>query len=431
MVEADEQSRGTILTIGLTDEPVVFSLKQIQPDYAAFICTPASRKTLDKVVHGLHQSSVWTAEVDDDPAQIGRLVQQFYAAFRWLSDKCGLKPGDIYVDPTLGRKWMSAGATMAASYLGLNMMYTDVKFVNGKPDPGTMRFVPLGNAYDQTGFLEAEKGRDLFNRSEFSAASEVFRRLHPSLSASADLYRGLALLAQGLQRWQLFEHYETSLRKDFDDALECLGRCAYSDSTPPGFVTFIEQIRILAAAIEVITIADKPALVATIDLVLNAERRIAQGRYDDAVARAYRALESLSQNYLASFGLHAGQPDYGHLTATQRSALEKYLPAFPEKIALENGWVILWALGHPAAKEIFHLRGGQLQNKFLGILEARNNSILAHGWGPVGQERAGGMVKRLKDLLCKIEPSSAASMERLRIPPLPPFWSHSHGSVGF
>ena len=104
--------KGAIMTVGLTDVPLTYSLRQIQPDFAALLCTPGSAATTDKVLADfpLAPSRTRRREVADDPAEIGRLIHEFYECFLWLRDQCQLAPSDIQVDPTAGRKWMSAGA---------------------------------------------------------------------------------------------------------------------------------------------------------------------------------------------------------------------------------------------------------------------------------------------------------------------------------
>ena len=161
-------------------------------------------------------------------------------------------------------------------------------------------------------------------------------------------------------------------------------------------------------------------------MLLNAHRRFVQGRYDDnAAARSYRALESLSQFYLATrFNITAGQPDYNRLTEAQCNAVIAQLSSLPDKIALEEGWLMLLALDHSAAQEVFQIQGKKIHNKFRGVLDDRNNSILAHGWKPVGKHRAENMLTRLKELLIKVEGESVnALMARLAPVSLPAFWS--------
>jgi len=426
--------KGVILTVGLTHEPVIFSLRQIGPAYAAFICTPESAATLDTVEreYPLPPSHVRRREVRDSPDQIGRLVDEFCSAFLWLRDECDVSPSDICTDPTPGRKWMSAGVTMIASFLGLSMFYTEVKFVNGKPDQDTMRFIRLGNAYEQTGFIEAEKGRDLFNVYNFAAAADVFGRLRPMVSARADLYSGLERLCHTLHRWELFHHYSESLREAFADALKSLHRSAYSDGLSEEWKQFVEGVESLRDAIDAVSRSQKPAIEATIDLVMNAERRISQGRHDDAMARCYRALESLSQYLLAdTYGLSdTKQPNYGKLTETQRDRLRSELGNLPGSVGLDSGWRILHALGHPAARCVLHEEKGKLVNRFAGLLDSRNNSILAHGWTPIGEERARRMVGRLRELLACVGGAEAQKlMSRLEVPKLPSLWGRGGGTA--
>jgi hypothetical protein len=90
----------------------------------------------------------------------------------------------------------------------------------------------------------------------------------------------------------------------------------------------------------------------------------------------------------------------------------------------EEGWRLLWALRDDSAQEVIEQRkDGKLYNKFQGVLDDRNNSILAHGWKPVGGERARRMAGRLKDVLVKAEGDSVRGLiERLEPPALPSFW---------
>lgn len=420
------RSKGAIMTVGLSHAPVAYSLRQIQPAYAAFLCTSGSAATLNQVLTGfpLPPSQVQRREIADDPAQIGRLVHEFYDCFLWLRDQCHLEPSDIEVDPTAGRKWMSAGATMIASFLGLNMSYVEVQVRDGQPVPKTRRFVPLGNAYAQTGFLEAEKGRELFNRCDFAAAAETFGKLTPLLSGQADLFAGLAGLSYALHRWDLFEHYEHSLRAEFAPACRHLERAAYATPASSALRPFVTGVGRLADKIEEVTTAAKPTLLATADLLLNAERRLALGRYDDAIGRTYRALETVSQYYLSGFGIDAGQPDYSRLTDAQRADVVGALqPApLPSRISLEEGWRMLRALKHPAAEAVV-ASNGKLQPELRGVLESRNNSILAHGWRRVRRETAQLMTEKVTALLVRVEGESAKQlMGALQIPYLPALW---------
>ncbi len=428
----DEAPTGLILTVGMTHEPIVYSLRQLQPGFVAYLSTPGSRATLDRVHQefSMPPSRVRMASVEDTPTSIGKLVHEFHRAYLWMRDECHIPEKQIFADPTAGRKWMSAGATMIASFLGLEMFYTDVQFSQGAPQPETMHLVQLGNAYAQTGFLEAEKGRELFNRCDYASAAAVYCRLAPALSDTNDLYRGLASLSTTLHKWDLFRHYEKeSLSGDFEEAFASLERYVHSAASPTAFRHFVADMRRLAEAIGEIHRSTKPTLLATVDLVANAHRRIARGRYDDAMARLYRALESLSQFYLKTcYGIDTDDRNWSQsVDAEKLEAIETRLRRddLQSKISLKNGWLILWELGCPAAKHVFQPgRAGKLTNKFEGLLDRRNSSILAHGWMPVTKDSAERMYQKMVDLLQACEPQQApAAFARLAVPQMPPFFA--------
>jgi hypothetical protein len=106
----DLMSRGLILTVGESPEPIEFSLKQATPTYVCFLCTQQSRGHLDRVVTmaDLAPSRFQVFGVEDKPSEAARLAHQVVEAHRWLEAR-GLRHDEIVLDPTAGRKWMSAG----------------------------------------------------------------------------------------------------------------------------------------------------------------------------------------------------------------------------------------------------------------------------------------------------------------------------------
>jgi CRISPR-associated protein (TIGR02710 family) len=415
---------GLILTVGMTHEPVIFSIRQASARKVAFICTPHSEKTLDAVVSdtGLLPSAWRKYVVADEPQQIGKLCLEFYSAFRWLTEECGIGRDKIVADPTAGRKWMSSGATIIAAFLGLTMHYVDARF-DGKPDPATMKVVELGNAYDQTGFVEAEKGRVLFNQFEFAIAAEIFERIKPSVSAQADLYSGLACLARSLDKWNRFEHYERSLTVEFDSAWLMLRRHLESVSDPrPPFSEFVDQVKGLAEAIEELHTGPRPASGFMVDVFANAKRHIAQKRYDDACGRLYRTLESLAQYFLhKDFSIDAANGTYDQLSEDQRVAIQQALGGLPSQIDLDRGFRMLKALSHGVGEAVIVGSGKKQTNKFSGLLQDRNSSILAHGFKPIGKDRAEDFSNRIGSLLQEVLGDDFQQWSgRLQVPLLPP-----------
>ncbi len=125
---------------------------------------------------------------------------------------------------------------------------------------------------------------------------------------------------------------------------------------------------------------DQTEALSLLDLWRNAERRAAQGRFDDAVARWYRMMEWTAQWQIRK-----------HLGVDTADFPSDLLPpgvsSTPSsdgkhKIGLYHSWRVI---AHSAK-----LRGRPAQEfakehgeKLRGLLDLRNNSILAHGFEPV------------------------------------------------
>ena len=136
-----------IITVGTSPEPVIYSLKRLQPDMVVYLCTgnEAGKKNgsveyLDTISkeYTISPSKMKCLEVQDSPSCIGDLCLKFYEGYRWLRN-AGYPDEQIVCDPTAGRKWMSAAATMVASQLGLDMFYVDAKWDKGKVAENSMR----------------------------------------------------------------------------------------------------------------------------------------------------------------------------------------------------------------------------------------------------------------------------------------------------
>ncbi|MBX6350934.1 MAG: TIGR02710 family CRISPR-associated protein, partial [Clostridia bacterium] len=130
------------------------------------------------------------------------------------------------------------------------------------------------------------------------------------------------------------------------------------------------------------------------DLVLNAERRAAQGRYDDAVARLYRALELTAQVRLRTrHGVDTSAVDPLWLDERLRAAPAETAASLGERrsrasaegstlaLALVEAWDLLASLGDP-----FGVAFAAARRPIVGELHRRNGSILAHGLEPIRRE---------------------------------------------
>jgi len=121
------------------------------------------------------------------------------------------------------------------------------------------------------------------------------------------------------------------------------------------------------------------------DLIGNAARRSREGRFDDAVARLYRAIEAIAQMGLLE--------DHG-ISGTDGVPLERVPEPFRTeltprardrcvKIGLQDAYRLLRELGDERGNRFEELGLAHLKKS---PLLARNNSILAHGFEPVSEK---------------------------------------------
>lgn len=148
------------------------------------------------------------------------------------------------------------------------------------------------------------------------------------------------------------------------------------------------------------------------DLWRNAERRAAQGRYDDAVARVYRLLEWSAQWLLRSrCGIDTGDVPPDRVPPGMTLAPN---PDGRIQIGLMAAWELL-AHHRPdsPASAIFQAE----RNALLNWLHMRNHSILAHGFRPVAEA---DWRKTLDWVNARLLPALLQETADLRIGQVPP-----------
>ena len=399
-------SRGLILTVGDSPEPLEFSLRHTKPVYVCFLCTAQSRSHLDRIVAagGLTPSRFQVFEVTDKPSEAAILAHQVAEAHRWLQGR-GLQADEIAVDATGGRKWMSSAATLMAGALGLPMAYVEAKYREGRPDPATMQVISLANVLSETGIVEAGRAVSLFNVGEFSAAAAVFTEMQQRVS-EADLRELAGILADLsilLEKWDRFLHLREPLAEQLAAVRLRLARNRYMAGAAQPIVERLTRLEMAALAI-----SRGVGPIILVDLLENAQRCRRRARYDDATARAYRALEATAQWILRQKnGVETGA--FAGTSAKLKSATLGAVQGFnggtlPEKIALSEAWWVIALEGDPVAVQIGaeNEKTGrwELSKKLRGCLESRNESILAHGFKAVGEKAAADLLDEVERVVC-------------------------------
>lgn len=376
-----------ICAVGGSHQPIVSAIREQRPDYVMFICTdkdPATgRPGSISQIKGI--GNCIKAEQKDDkptlpniPTQTGLTAGQ-YEVCSTLSDDldriyldCSnaidsalerFPNASIIADYTGGTKSMSAGLVMAA----LEYPNIELQLVTGsrgdliKVHDGSqyaacanieqVRFerllAPYRHAWTRFAYSEAEAGLSLMSAPRNSVSRGQFSKFR-------DLSRAFA-------EWDNFNH---------PVALNIIQ--PYAPNLPPELKIHLNVIMRLNDQNPA-----KREAAQLFDLYLNAQRRAAQGRYDDAIARMYRLIEWTAQWLLKS--------QCGIDTANVAEA------AIPTGITLTQNRDGQWQAGLFAAWQLVkHKTTGEAarfiqneENNLLNHLKIRNSSILAHGFEPV------------------------------------------------
>ena len=364
------------LTVGGSCAPVVTAIRDHNPDFVVFIVSTGSRGSRAMVdgkdkpclaedktplPNVLEQTGLPLEKYDfielDEPDTLHLCYQKIRAGL--IEHATGRADWRKLADYTGGTKTMTAALIVVALELGWELSVvrgnrTDLLKVRD----GT-EMASLVNTWEVRARQQLEQAESLFNQFAYASAGQLAESLMRAAPLSVDLQREiqrLVTLARGFDAWDRFDHIR---------AAQILA--SYQAEIVPQWKflkTLTEQSR---------GTGYEPVF----DLVRNAERRAARGRYDDAVARLYRALEMLAQVRLKQRepSLDSGDLDPDLLPEGIRF---KYATRDGKiKLGLLEDYDLLTELEDPLGQAFAPER-----KKILSTLEKRNASILAHGAKP-------------------------------------------------
>ncbi len=416
-----EKVRHLVISVGTSYEPIVLNIALLKPEKILFLYTDVSEKTLDKVVDhtGLKPSMYEKSRVDEiDPIDIYREVKEAY--LKWN------RPDRMYIDFTGGTKSMSAAAALAGAMIDVQMIYvaSDDYLVDfRKPNPGSERLVYIENPLSVFGDLEVDKAMELYDEHNFSGTREKLAHVKESIPdpITRQELNFYYLLACAYEAWDSLDlEHASEYMSELDRQIKRDGRnyegCRLvSDRTivnsqarmlsllseTPGFVREKKQNLILQEDGRIIPLM--------FTMLMNAKTREEQHKLDMATLLMYRLLEMIEQRRLARYGLFVSDMNYESfafdesslpvlkdLSAKERvdwlshevyrikksifgSRVSSYLP---NPVSLLDGFIILSALHDPIVYESDDTRLYVLK-QIRSKVYLRNNSIFAHGLGPV------------------------------------------------
>jgi len=352
---------------------ILFSIKMQNPNVVVFIVTNESIKTFDELLVQLKESQL---EIINEECKEVNDIEIIYKNFSAIIQKYlnkGFVKENIVVDYTSGTKAMSAAIVAVAIAKGLE----NFSYVSGERDEsgrvisGTER----PNSFPVKRIVTENYLRlfiVFFNNNQFDLALNILAQLkevHPDFNEKISLYKSLA---NSFSFWEKFNFIESF---NVLDSIDLELRRKY------GFKSKIESLKVMLHKLK----DEKPNIEKVNELVRNAERRAKEGKYDDAVARLYRAIEMIGQvEFFREFGLEtksAAPKDFpkelkDYLITKHRCKDDEQL-----RFGLRETYSLLEKKGNSLGKKYF-----ENEKNFEHHLEKRNHSILAHGNNPLNEK---------------------------------------------
>ena len=370
-----------LVTVGGSSAPIVRTLRTLRARHVIFFCSSGPRGSVTQVqgdglvcedvnrqlsLRNIPTQAELPAGTFDvclikDPDQ---LQECYRAALHAIRDLQAEHPHSrIAVDYSGGTKSMSAGLLTAAIEAGLSDIYmvTGVRRDLRQVTDGT-ELVQKVNLQVVFHHRAAAHANDLASRWDYAGAERILTSMSVQGAGLDDSITRAVAACRAFDAWDRFEYRDAlhllKQTRGFDDHKGCLGRLAQT--------TDIGSPTRAAACLHVA------------DLISNAGRRADRGRYDDAVARIYRAIEQIAQARLL----------FRHdinTEAVSRSALTEELDARhpgkgPATLGLLSAWELL--LAREADSRIGR-HYAEHRDRLVDGLKIRNLSCLAHGSTPV------------------------------------------------
>ena len=354
------------------------SIQKIYPDYIVFFCSDLSTRTIDYITELFEADDDEFIEGQDYEIVVLDQIDNFNSCFEafelkiWELDLLAEEKHEIIMDYTSGTKTMSAAMACCGMFYSKDLITISGDRRNGVVSTGTesIQYQNLYKVYDKFALMRV---RNYFNANRFYTASEILENVvDESINTEnmMNLVKGY-FLWDNMEFEEAYEHltkldlngFELSeIKDDLKFNLKALGAIVRSPHEN------LKNCYILAS------------------LINNSIRRAEEYKYDDAIARLYRAFELIAQIRLSSYRLNSSDIDTDILLENNVSqefidGLEKTRDEGKIRIGLIKDFELLDALDDDLGKYFTENR-----NRINNLTKKRNNSILAHGLESLDKE---------------------------------------------
>lgn len=396
-MKSDEPTIGTpipsvaaaIVSVGGSPAPVLFILREKRPAHVWYFCSAGSRENADAIQQQLDWNPqsrfievVRFEELGPCYKELRRTIPEILAETR-------IRPEDVLVDYTGGTKTMSAALVLAAAE-----MFQQFSYVGGEQREkgglgvtvdGRERLLYQDNPWGELAVREVERACDLWRGCQYEDAARILREVAGRVPKKIR-FETIADLAGAMAA----RH-----RLDFRDATRGLGNvigklaALFDGRGTDSPVTWVEESIRLCHECSKDSVSDMFMK----ELLDNTLRTAGQGRYEDAAARLYRAMEMQAQIWLAQTtdNLFVN----GRIKAGSHGMLPEVLKGSPYcqpdergeiRLSMERSFHVLALLDHERAKVIVGDLVLMHKSRWRTATEKRNSSILAHGVAAIREE---------------------------------------------
>jgi CRISPR-associated protein (TIGR02710 family) len=414
-------NRLLIATVGGAPEPIAASLLRWRPARALLIVSPQTRDSVVRDILPKVCDAGWPDfdagrcdfhEIPDHQDYCGIVNQLRPLDDRVAAWQRGHPDAEIIADFTGGTKAMSAALALAAGRWSCRISYVGgterTKDGVGIVVSGREQILHTQNPADALGLLALDTSIELLRTHAFAAAHTTLQQaLHRVSDPARKAELGAAAsLAEALADWDRFQHGKAlnklrNLPKSTHNLEAAFGR-SRAQFVLAGAARLQTHLQAILDAG-----ADRPSRALILDLLANARRRLDEHRWDDATARLYRGIEATAQFHLANAGVSdTGKVPLERIPEPFRGKLAPQAENGSVKLGLQDAWKLLEALSPADANPFF---SASLDKKDTSPLAARNQSILAHGFVPVGE----AVARRLFAEALNLVPASQAGLPSL------------------
>ena len=371
------------------------SIHKIYPDYIVFFASEISKNVIEQVKELFEADDDEFIEGQDYEIVLLEQVDNFNSCFEafeqkiWQLDIFSEENYEIIMDYTSGTRTMSAAMACCGMFYSKDLITVSGDNKNGIVTPGTesIQYQNLYKVYDKFALMRI---RNYFNANRFYTASEILENIVDENINKENLLN----LVKAYYAWDNMDFivaydyltkvnldgFELSeIKDDLKTNLKALGAIVRSPHEN------LKNCYILAS------------------LINNSIRRAEEYKYDDAIARLYRAFELIAQIRLSTYRLISSDLDIDVLLEKNVNqefidSLEKTRVDGKIKIGLIKDFEVLAELGDDLG-----LYFAENRNKINNLTIKRNNSILAHGLESLDKEDFDQFEELVENLARKLD----------------------------